>query len=523
MSLLGCHWIRVHPDGRDLDHIGKMQYKSVKLFEWSWSDRDFCRDLLTVLPQDAYILARDHPLSEQEIWSDPVGTGTRHANEWADKVRSGRYHLPTDRTFFLGRNEPDATTGDRNAIDLYTESFLRRLKSHGLRGGAFNFSTGHPRTVDGTPNTKADYTIFQRSHRAIIEGDHIGCLHIYGTAAVPCAPGHFDRLKACPWQDVQWVVGEMGADEHVVGGGHHDGYLISMNGGSPQGVNDYCAWLDTLIMGIADPRIHSYQVFTYDFSHPWDSFNTREIRDALESYPWKHTSVIPPPPRPVTKYVTAPAGLWLRSAPVVDDANKLMAVPYGKAVSVTGTTGEWAQVTFEFTSGYMFAAYLSEQEPDGPVDPPVEPPTGDKWQRSIAFVLEAEGGWADNPNDPGGATMRGITIGTYTRWREAHGQPKPTKEDLRNISGAEVHQIYHEWYWLASGSDTLPFPLCLAVMDLAVNGGVGRAKEALNAAGADFMKYMAWRIDWYTRISNFEIFGRAWIRRCSRLMMEAAK
>ena len=38
-------------------------------------------------------------------------------------------------------------------------------------------------------------------------------------------------------------------DEHVVGGGKHDGYLISMNGH----INDYCAWLDTLIVGIDDP------------------------------------------------------------------------------------------------------------------------------------------------------------------------------------------------------------------------------------------------------------------------------
>ena len=76
-SLLGLHWIRTHPDGRDLQHCQLMQYPSVKLFEWHWSNCAMCDDLLSVLPRKRHILARDHPLSEQAIWDDPVGTGTR--------------------------------------------------------------------------------------------------------------------------------------------------------------------------------------------------------------------------------------------------------------------------------------------------------------------------------------------------------------------------------------------------------------------------------------------------------------
>ncbi len=288
---LGCHWIRVHPDQHDYAHVERMQYRSVKLFEWHWSNRDACRDLLSVLPKDAYILARDHPQSEQkqDMWADPVGTGTRHANEWAMKVASGNYHLPVERTFFLPINEPDATNGDRAAIDRYTTAFLQRLRVHGLRGGAFNFSTGHPRTVDGTGNTQADYTVFEGSHLAIVEGHHIGVLHIYGATNVPCVPGHYDRLRACPWQDVEWVVGEAAIDEHVVTGGPHDGYLRTLGAGS----DAYCRWLDEFIMGINDKRIHSYQVFSYDYSHPWDSFDLRPIRGALEGYHWQHTTTEP--------------------------------------------------------------------------------------------------------------------------------------------------------------------------------------------------------------------------------------
>lgn len=385
-SKLGLHWLRVHPDGRDYSHIEKMQYRSAKLFEWHWSNRDACRDLLAVLPKDSYILARDHPLSEQEIWSDPVGIGTRHANEWAMKVANGQVFTPIDRTFFLGRNEPDATTGDRNAIDLYTDALLDRLRVHGLRGGAFNFSTGHPRTVDGTGGTQADYTVFERSHQAIVRGHHIAVLHIYGTGAVPCAPGHFDRLKACTWQDVEWVVGEMGADEHVVGGGKHDGYLISMASNPPA----YCAWLDTLIIGINDPRIHSYQVFSYDYSHPWSSFDTRPIRDALESHQWRHMQV-QPTPQPTTPpvtvhipsvgtgtpstpaYIVVKAGANLRSAPITGQI--ITAVPYGERIDIIGVmdTSGWLRVRYRDHEGYMAAQLVGLVAPE-PLPAPSEGP-----------------------------------------------------------------------------------------------------------------------------------------------------
>lgn len=419
-SKLGIHWIRVHPDGRDYAHIEAMQYSSAKLFEWHWSNRDACRDLLAVLPQSAYILARDHPLSEQkqDMWADPEGTGTRHANEWAMKVASGNVHVPTERTFFLGINEADATSGDRNAIDRYNATFLERLRTHGLRGGAFSFSTGHPRTIDGTAHTPADYTVFERSRQAIVEGNHIGVLHIYGTAAVPCVPGHFDRLKACKWTDVEWVVGECGADEHVIGGGPHDGYLRSMADNPAR----YCQWLDDFIIGINDARIHSYQVFSYDFSHPWDSFDVRAIRAALQVREWRHMtvsatkppttthipSVIAPGPQPVQPlaWVIAPAGANLRNAPNTESAQVLTAVPYGEQVRIVGVEQDgWFRVRVGGQEGYMAAQLigLHAPEPLPVVTPPPEPApataAGIIEPRVAQAILQVESGGRTHGND----------------------------------------------------------------------------------------------------------------------------
>lgn len=290
---LGMHWIRSHPDNaRDFDFIRSVRPASVKVFEWMWSNWDFCRELAMALPEDCIILARDHPMSEQkaDMWKDPVGTGARHAREWHEKVQRGQYLLPTGSTYFLGINEPD-TEGDRAAIDAYTVAFLDGLRSCGLKGGAFNFSTGHPRTHNGKPDGVPDYSFFEASHQAIVRGQHIAVQHIYGTAAEPCVPGHFDRLRSCKWQDVQWVIGECGIDEHVIGGGEHHGYLIALHPPSA-----YPQWLEQLIRGTGDPHIHSWQPFTFDFSHPWGSFDVREVNHAFAAWAWQGADFAPAPP-----------------------------------------------------------------------------------------------------------------------------------------------------------------------------------------------------------------------------------
>lgn len=149
------------------------------------------------------------------------------------------------------------------------------------------------------------------------------------------------------------------------------------------------------------------------------------------------------------------------------------------------------------------------------------PAAGDYWPRCLTFVLGWEGGWADHPADPGGATMKGITLATYTSWRESRGEPAPSREELRGISDAEVAQIYRSWYWVTSGADKLPWPLCLAHFDTAVNAGVGRAADMLERSGGDFVRYMGLLLDWYSRLDAFKDFGRAWTRRRAEVLLQA--
>ena len=92
------------------------------------------------------------------------------------------------------------------------------------------------------------------------------------------------------------------------------------------------------------------------------------------------------------------------------------------------------------------------------------------FQRSLTAVLKHEGGWSDHAADPGGATMKGVTIGTYRRYK-----PGATKEDLRNITDAELQRIYRDGYWDKVRGDDLPSGVDYCVMDFAVNSGPARA------------------------------------------------
>lgn len=101
----------------------------------------------------------------------------------------------------------------------------------------------------------------------------------------------------------------------------------------------------------------------------------------------------------------------------------------------------------------------------------------DNFAACLPEILKHEGGWADHPKDPGGATMKGITIGTFAQWRGR----KVTKAELRAISDAEVAAIYKRNYWDKVRADDLPAGLDLVAFDAAVNSGPSRGARWLQA------------------------------------------
>jgi len=94
---------------------------------------------------------------------------------------------------------------------------------------------------------------------------------------------------------------------------------------------------------------------------------------------------------------------------------------------------------------------------------------------ALAHTLTFEGGWANHPNDLGGATMKGITHKTYADYLGR----AVTHDELRAISDEHLADIYRKRYWNACRCDELPDGLDVAVFDTAVNTGPAQAARLL--------------------------------------------
>jgi lysozyme family protein len=111
--------------------------------------------------------------------------------------------------------------------------------------------------------------------------------------------------------------------------------------------------------------------------------------------------------------------------------------------------------------------------------------SSDRFDTSLAFVLCWEGGFSDDPDDPGGRTNKGITQANYDEWRQTRNRPRG---EVLEINDDEVRAIYRTSYWEASYSPDLNPQLDLVQFDTAVNMGVGRATRLLQrslACGID--------------------------------------
>jgi lysozyme family protein len=94
---------------------------------------------------------------------------------------------------------------------------------------------------------------------------------------------------------------------------------------------------------------------------------------------------------------------------------------------------------------------------------------------ALARVLAHEGGYSNNPDDPGGPTNFGITLEVYRRY----AKPGARAADVRTMALPEAKAIYRARYWDAQRCDELPAGVDYAVFDYAVNSGCGRSGKVL--------------------------------------------
>jgi peptidoglycan LD-endopeptidase CwlK len=179
----------------------------------------------------------------------------------------------------------------------------------------------------------------------------------------------------------------------------------------------------------------------------------------------------------------------------------------------------------------------------------VQPEGSEKaaFERAQAIVKIYEGGFTDNPADPGGPTNWGITHTTLAQWRNVDSV---TAAQVEAMSYQEAKDIYFARYWSRMKCGAMPGPLALAVYNVGLHSGVKTGatflQEALNAEGAgletdgdigsltlaqisrfDLSQTLTRVIDSYeARLRahpRFDVFGKGFMSRIALLRAETSK
>ena len=151
----------------------------------------------------------------------------------------------------------------------------------------------------------------------------------------------------------------------------------------------------------------------------------------------------------------------------------------------------------------------------------------------IDRVLSHEGGYVNDPRDPGGETKYGITKRSYP------------SVDIKALTREAAIAIYRRDFWERVHGDKLPQAFAFQALDAAVNHGIGNAARWMQrAAGvaddgqigpmtlaaiaraepADLvLAFNAERLEFYAKLTTFETFGRGWTRRVAGNLRYAAK
>ena len=92
------------------------------------------------------------------------------------------------------------------------------------------------------------------------------------------------------------------------------------------------------------------------------------------------------------------------------------------------------------------------------------------FDKCLEFTLKFEGGFVNNPKDPGGATNLGVTQATLSAFLGRHA----SLTEVKALTPDKVAPIYKLRYWDRVNGDDLPAGIDLAVFDFGVHSGPSR-------------------------------------------------
>lgn len=156
------------------------------------------------------------------------------------------------------------------------------------------------------------------------------------------------------------------------------------------------------------------------------------------------------------------------------------------------------------------------------------------FDQALDRTLGYEGGYANDPQDPGGETMWGVTA----RVARAAGYTG----EMRDLPRETAAEIYRTRFWGPAGCEAVPDALRADLFDTAVNTGVKRAirmlQRAVGAADDGVLgpltlqaigtvpparlvaRFNGARLDHLTSLATWDRFGRGWARRVASNLME---
>ena len=109
------------------------------------------------------------------------------------------------------------------------------------------------------------------------------------------------------------------------------------------------------------------------------------------------------------------------------------------------------------------------------------------WEQCFSLILKNEGGFQDDPHDPGnrmpdgraGCTNFGVI---QANWEDFVGH-QVTHDDMRALTINDVNPFYRKRYWDIVKGDDLPMGVDYAVFDFEINSGNRAAKTLQSVLG----------------------------------------
>jgi lysozyme family protein len=163
----------------------------------------------------------------------------------------------------------------------------------------------------------------------------------------------------------------------------------------------------------------------------------------------------------------------------------------------------------------------------------------DNFSACLSFTLEMEGGYTNNPNDPGNWTGGHIKIGQLRGTKCGISAASHPDLDIQNLSLEAIRDIYYKDYFMLIQGDKLQLPLAMVAFDAAVNAGVKKSIVWLQQSlklqedgicGPQTLSALmsgnpleisrgalARRLDFYMRSRGWDIFGLGWAGRIIKL------